>query len=54
MTQLKELEILIPSKAEQDRIGDFLYEFDHLIFFYQEKCYLYKKIKFVLLQQMFI
>lgn len=48
------LKNMFPSKEEQDRIGDYFTNFDHLITLHQRKCEELKKIKQSMLQKMFL
>jgi len=50
---LKELEICVPSKLEQDKIGNYIETLDHLITLHQRKCDKLKLIKKFMLQNMF-
>jgi len=50
---LKELEICVPSKLEQDKIGNYIETLDHLITLHQRKCDETKKLKKFMLQKMF-
>ena len=52
--EYSEYKIMVPSKAEQDKISTYLRSFDHLIILYQKKYDFYEKEKLALLQQMFI
>ena len=47
------LKNMFPSKEEQDRIGDYFTNFDHLITLHQRKCDDLKEIKKYMLQNMF-
>ena len=47
------LKNMFPSKEEQDRIGDYFTNFDHLITLHQRKCDQTKKLKKYMLQKMF-
>ena len=48
------LKNMFPSKEEQDRIGDYFTNFDHLITLHQRKCDVLKKMKKGMLQKMFV
>ena len=48
------LKNMFPSKEEQDRIGDYFTNFDHLITLHQRKCDTYKKFKKSMMQKMFL
>ena len=50
---LKELEICVPSKLEQDKIGNYIETLDHLITLHQRKCDNLKLVKKFMLQNMF-
>ena len=50
---LKELEICVPSKLEQDKIGNYIETLDHLITLHQRKCDNLKFVKKFMLQNMF-
>ena len=52
--KMKSMEITLPSKEEQDKIGDFFYNLDNLIILHQRECEKYKELKKGLLQQMFV
>ena len=54
LNNLKSLDIQIPSKDEQEKIGDYLNRFDNLITLHHRKCDELKKMKKGLLQKMFI
>ena len=47
------MEFMIPSSAEQERIGDYFKSLDHLITLHQRKCDETKKLKKYMLQKMF-
>ncbi len=51
---IKSTSIMLPSIAEQKRIGDYLGHLDNLITLHQRKCDKYKELKKGLLQQMFV
>ena len=46
-------EVMIPSDAEQEKIGDYFSNLDHLITLHQRKCDEAKKLKKFMLQKMF-
>ncbi|MDE6019817.1 MAG: restriction endonuclease subunit S [Ruminococcus sp.] len=46
--------IVLPQINEQQAIGSFFQRIDYLITLHQGQCYSYEKIRFALLQQMFI
>ena len=48
------IEIMIPDKGEQKKIGDYFRNFDHLITLHQQKCEELQKIKKFMLQNMFV
>ena len=50
---LKELKLCVPSKLEQDKIGNYIDTLDHLITLHQRKCDKLKLIKKFMLQNMF-
>ena len=50
---LKELKLCVPSKLEQDKIGNYIDTLDHLITLHQRKCDETKKLKKFMLQKMF-
>lgn len=52
--ELNAYAFLAPSEEEQDKIGNFLLELDHLITLHQRKCDELKKMKKYMLQNMFI
>lgn len=54
LSQIRNFEFLVPSKAEQEKIGKFFYELDHLITLYQRELNSLDNLKKSLLQQMFI
>ena len=47
------MEFMIPSSAEQERIGDYFKSLDHLIILHQRKCNELKEVKRFMLQNMF-
>lgn len=47
------MEFMIPSKKEQQRIGEYFFALDHLITLHQRKCDETKKLKKYMLQKMF-
>ena len=51
--ELNAYAFLAPSEEEQDKIGNFLLEIDHLITLHQRKCDETKKLKKYMLQKMF-
>ena len=51
--ELNAYAFLAPSEEEQDKIGNFLLELDHLITLHQRKCEQTKKLKKYMLQKMF-
>ncbi|MCB6744986.1 restriction endonuclease subunit S [Anaerostipes hadrus] len=53
ITQLSETPICLPSVGEQQKIGDYFYNIDHLITLHQRKCEETKKLKKYMLQKMF-
>lgn len=53
LKKIRELNILIPSKNEQLKIGEFLENLDHLITLHQRKCDDMKQLKKFMLQKMF-
>lgn len=53
ITQLSETPICLPSVGEQQKIGDYFYNIDHLITLHQRKCQETKKLKEYMLQKMF-
>ena len=50
ITQLSETPICLPSVGEQQKIGDYFYNIDHLITLHQRKCEETKKLKKYMLQ----
>lgn len=54
ITQLSETPICLPSVGEQQKIGDYFYNIDHLITLHQRKYEELQKIKKFMLQNMFI
>ncbi|MEH7692981.1 restriction endonuclease subunit S [Bacillus altitudinis] len=54
LSQIRNFKFLVPSKAEQEKIGKFFYELDHLITLHQRELSSFKNLKKSLLQQMFI
>ena len=54
LTNLKRLKVMIPSKEEQDRIGQVITNLDSLITHHQSMLKLFTKFKIGLLQQLFI
>lgn len=52
--EYSEYKIMIPSKAEQDKISTYLRGLDHLITLHQRKCDELKNIKKFMLQNMFV
>ena len=53
LNKIRELNILLPSKDEQLKIGEFLENLDHLITLHQHKCDQLKEVKRFMLQNMF-
>jgi type I restriction enzyme S subunit len=51
---LVEFPILLPSKSEQDAIGEYFMKLDHLITLHQRKCEELQNIKKFMLQNMFV
>ena len=51
---LENLELAIPSKSEQQKIGAYFSNLDHLITLHQRKCDELKNMKKYMLQNMFI
>ena len=51
---LENLELAIPSKSEQQKIGAYFSNLDHLITLHQRKCDELKNMKKYMLQKMFI
>ena len=54
MSEIKKWEIIIPSKAEQNKIGEFIQKLNSLITLHQRKLERLKQLKKFLLQNMFI
>ena len=54
LTNLKALELFVPSKEEQDKIGKAIVSLDHLITLHQRKCDELQNIKKYMLQNMFV
>lgn len=52
--RLGNLEFMIPSKAEQDKIGEYFSNLDNFIALQKRECEKYKELKKGLLQQMFV
>ncbi|MDE7176480.1 MAG: restriction endonuclease subunit S [Lachnospiraceae bacterium] len=53
LKNLKTLDILVPSKGEQDKVGQVIISLDHLITLHQRKCDETKELKKYMLQKMF-
>lgn len=54
LSQIRNFEFLVPSKAEQEKIGNFFEQLDHLITLHQRKLTHLQEQKKALLQQMFV
>ena len=54
LEQVSNLEIALPSDIEQEQIGSFFENLDHLITLHQRKCDELQKIKKFMLQNMFV
>ena len=54
LEQVSSLEISMPSKEEQEKIGAYFHHLDHLITLHQRKCDELKNIKKFMLENMFI
>ena len=53
LKNIRELNIMVPSKAEQLKVGNFIESLNHLITLHQRKCEILKKIKKSMLEKMF-
>ena len=53
LKNIRELNIMVPSEAEQLKVGNFIESLDHLITLHQRKCEETKKLKKFMLQKMF-
>ncbi len=53
LKNIRELNIMVPSEAEQLKVGNFIESLDHLITLHQRKCEQTKKLKKYMLQKMF-
>ena len=53
-SQVENINILIPTKSEQTKIGSLFYSLDSLITLHQRKCKKLKNIKSALLERMFV
>ena len=54
ISKIRDMDISIPSVAEQERIGEYFTNLDNLITLHQRKCDAIKELKKGLLQQMFV
>ena len=52
--EYSEYKIMLPTRAEQDKISDYLRSLDHLITLHQRKVEVYKKMKQYMLRNMFV
>ena len=53
LKNIRELDIMVPSEAEQLKVGSFIEKLDNLITLHQRKCDTLKKLKKYMLQNMF-
>ena len=53
LKNIRELHIMVPSEAEQIKVGTFIESLDNLITLHQRKCEKYKKIKSGLIRKLF-
>ena len=54
LKNIRELNIMVPSEAEQLKVGNFIESLDHLITLHQRKCEELQNIKKFMLQNMFV
>ena len=54
LKNIRELNIMVPSEAEQLKVGNFIESLDHLITLHQRKCEELQNIKKFILQNMFV